>query len=314
MRTVTAIASKVCQALATVAVVGVVAFFLVRLIPGDPVLQILGTEATPESITALRAELNLDKSIPAQFAHYVGAVLRADLGTSIAQRGRPVTEVIQAAMPSTLSIVALGLLIGAGSGVFLGLRSGLTKRRWVDSSIQFYTILSIAFPTFLFSLLLILLVSLTWGLLPAGGWAGSWPANLSYVVLPGIAIGVDLAPRFIRTVRQQSIDVQSELFMEAAYVRGLGRRTLEYRHVLPNSLLPVITLIGMSIGGLLTNAVVVEAVFGMPGIGSELARAVSRRDYPVIQGMVLMTAVFVITANLLAEVVYTLADPRARVR
>lgn len=308
------ILGKLLQAVVTIAIVCIIVFLLLRFIPGDPALQILGNEATPASIAALHAQLHLDEPLAQQFGDYFAGLLRGDLGNSLVQQNISVVSIMSAALPSTASIAIGGLIVGVGGGVAFGLWAAVTRYRAVDSTVQAASILTYATPTFLFSLLLILFISLTLHLLPAGGWAGAWPQNLKYLVLPSIAIGVNLAPRFIRTVRQEAIDVQGRQFMEAAVSRGLPRRRLNQHHVLPNSLLPVITLIGISLGGLLTNAVVVEAVFGMPGLGSELAKAVERRDYPVIQGITLVLACAVIAGNLLAEIAYTVVDPRARVR
>jgi peptide/nickel transport system permease protein len=308
------ILGKLLQAVVTIAIVCIIVFLLLRLIPGDPALQILGNEATPASIAALHAQLHLDEPLPQQFGDYFAGLLRGDLGSSLVQHNTSVVSIIAAAVPSTASIAIGGLIVGVGGGVAFGLWAAVTRYRALDATVQAVSIVSYATPTFLFSLILILFVSLTLHLLPAGGWAGMWPANFAYVILPSIAIGVNLAPRFIRTVRQEAIDVQGRQFMEAAISRGLPRRRLNQHHVLPNSLLPVITLVGISLGGLLTNAVVVEAVFGMPGLGSELAKAVERRDYPVIQGITLVLACAVIAGNLLAEIAYSIVDPRARVR
>src|SRR5690606_10564023 len=167
-------------------------------------------------------------------------------------------------------------------------------------------------PTFLVALLLIFVFALTLNLLPAGGWPGSWPDNLKFLILPGIALSAHLTTMIARTVRQGAIDAQGMQFMEAASARGLPARILNIRHVLPNSVLPVLTLVGVSFGALLTGAIIVEAVFGIPGLGAEMSRAVSRRDYPVVQGVALVTAVIVVVSGYLVEIAYTLIDPRAR--
>ena len=313
-RTLRRIGSRVGQSLLTVFVVCTLVFAMIRLIPGDPVLQILGNEATPESIAALRAELHLDGPLISQYLSYLSDLARGNLGTSLIQRGIPVADVIGQSLPSTLTIAVLGLVLGTLVGMVGGLWGAVTRSPLVDRGVQIFAILAYATPTFLFALLLILVVALSWGLLPAGGWPGKMPDNLAYAALPAIALGVNLAPKFLRPVRQEAIDVQNTLFMEAAVSRGLTRHSLNRRHVLPNSLLPLVTLVGISLGGLLTNAVIVEAVFGIPGLGSELAKAVAQRDYPVIQGITLLMSVTVITGNLLAETVYQFVDPRTRVQ
>jgi peptide/nickel transport system permease protein len=300
------------QSLLTVAVVAILVFLLVRLVPGDPATTILGTETTPEAEAALRAELHLDDSILEQFRDYVVGLLQGDLGTSAVERGRSVSDIIAGALPVTLSIVLAAMALAALVGVSLGLAAALSRRRGLDESVRTGAMLLYATPTFLVALVLILVFSLTLGWFPAGGWEGSWPANLAFLVLPAIALSSHLTPVITRTVRQSAIQAGGQQFVEAAYARGLSPSALKFRHIMPNSILPVVTLLGLSFGGLITGAIIVEAVFGLPGVGSEMVKAVARRDYPVIQGIALVTAVAVVLGNLLAEIAYTIVDPRAR--
>lgn len=300
------------QALVTLFAVVVLVFLLVRLIPGDPVRVILGVEYSPERAEALRTELNLDGTLPEQFAAYLGGLLRGDLGESNAQRGRSVLDVIGEALPTTLSLVVTAIAISVVVGIGLGLIAGITKRRGLDLAVRTWSMLSFSVPTFLVGLLLIFVFALTLGILPAGGWPDRWPDNLAFLVLPGLALSAHLTTMIARTVRQGAIDVQGLQFMEAAVARGLPARMLNLRHILPNSVLPVLTLVGISFGALLTGAIIVEAVFAIPGLGAEMSRAVSRRDYPVVQGIALVTAVIVIISGYVVEIAYTFIDPRAR--
>ena len=300
------------QSVLTVAVVAVLVFLLARLVPGDPVATILGSESTPEAEAALREELKLDAPVLEQFGDFVAGLFRGDLGQSAIQRGLPVGTLIARTLPTTLAIVLAAMLISSVVGVSLGILAALTKRRAVDTTVRVWVMLLYATPTFLIALVLVLIVSIQLGLLPAGGWPGSWPANLQFLILPAVALSGHLIPNITRTVRQAAIQASQQQFVEAALARGLAPRTLSIKHILPNSLLPVVTLLGLSFGGLLTGAIIVEAVFGLPGLGSEMTKAVARRDYPVIQGIALLTACAVIIGNLLAEIAYTLVDPRAR--
>jgi peptide/nickel transport system permease protein len=300
------------QALLTLTSIVVLVFLLVRIIPGDPVKVILGVEYTDEKAQALRTELNLDKSIPEQFGGYIAALFRGDLGDSTAQRGRSVVDVIFEALPTTLSVVVTGIILGVIAGVALGLLAAISKRKGVDLAVRTWGMLSFSVPTFLAGLLLIFVFSLTLGWLPAGGWPNRWPDNFAYLLLPGVALSSHLATTIARTVRQGAIDASGQQYMEAALARGLPTRTLNFRHILPNSILPVLTLVGISFGTLLTGAIIVEAVFGIPGIGSEMTRAVARRDYPVVQGIALLTGVTVVLSSYLVEIAYTFVDPRAR--
>jgi len=300
------------QALLTLASIVVLVFLLVRLIPGDPVKVILGVEYTPEKAEALRAQLNLDKSIPEQFGTYIAGLFRGDLGESTSQRGRSVVEVIFDALPTTMSVVVTGILIGVIVGISLGLYAAISKRKGVDLAIRTWGMLSFSVPTFLVALLLIFVFALNFGWLPAGGWPNTWPENLPYLILPGIALSAHLSTTIARTVRQGAIDVMGQQYMEAAAARGLPAKTLNIRHILPNSILPVLTLVGISFGTLLTGAIIVEAVFGIPGLGAEMTRAVGRRDYPVVQGIALVTGFTVVLSSYVVEIAYTLVDPRAR--
>ena len=312
-RTLKRIGSRTGQSVVTILVACTLVFLLIHLVPGDPVLQILGTEASPERAEALRAELNLDVPLGEQYVTYMSDLAHGDLGNSLLKRSSPVSAIIFGSVGSTLTIAILGLSLGIIIGAVGGIWGAVSRVRAVDTAVQTFAILAYATPTFLFALILILIVSLSWNLLPAGGWPGEFPQNFLYAILPATALGVNLAPKFLRPVRQGAIDTQNTLFIESAISRGISRFTLVRRHIFPNSILPLITLVGISLGGLLTNAVIVEAVFGIPGLGTELSKAVSQRDYPVIQGITLIMSITVILGNLLAEVTYEFVDPRARI-
>lgn len=300
------------QALLTIAVVVILVFLLVRIIPGDPVRVILGSEYSPEQAEALTRQLNLDRSLPEQFLLYVQALLRGDLGDSTAQPGRSVADIIGDALPATAAVALTGIVFGVVIGICLGLLAAISRRRGVDVAVRTWSMLTFSVPAFLVGLLLILGFSLTLGWLPAGGWPGTWPENFAYLILPGIALSTTMSTLVTRTVRQAAIDAQGQQFMEAAFMRGLPGRVLNLKHVLPNSLLPVLTLVGISFGTLLTGAIIVESVFGIPGLGAEMSQAVSRRDYPVIQGIALISAVVVVLSGYIVEIAYTFIDPRAR--
>jgi peptide/nickel transport system permease protein len=291
-------------------VVVVLTFVMVRVAPGDVVSAISGTHGTNQSRAALRAQFHLNESLPRQFGSYLGDLVQGNLGDSLVQQGRPVTDIIGATMPVTLSLIAATIIVACLIGIALGLLAALTRRRSVDVAARGFMSLLLASPPFFLGLLLILGPALALGWLPAGGWAGSWPANLRFVILPALALAGYLIPLIGRAVRQAALEAMGEQWYEAALARGLSRRTLALRHVLPNSLLPVVTLIGLNAGALIAGAVVVESVFGLPGIGQELINAIELRDYPLIEGIVLVTALVVVLCNLLADVAYRVVDPR----
>ncbi len=303
---------KLAQAAAVGLVVVVITFLLVHAVPGDPALNILGLNATPQSIAALRASLHLDDPITDQFATYLGSLAQGDFGHSLLGQQPAVADLIAAGFPVTASIVACTLLMSLVIGIPLGLVAGLSKRRGVDLGIRAGATVMLATPAFYTSLLLIFFLAVRAGIAPAGGWAGSWPANFEYLWLPSLALSLYLAPIFARAVRQTARETMRQQFIEAAGARGLSSRRVVVRHILPNSLLPVITLIGYNVGSLLGGAVIVESVFGIPGIGLELVHAVAQRDFPVVQGVALVGGLAVVACNLLADALYTVVDPRTR--
>lgn len=300
------------QAILVALGVVVITFLLVRVAKGDASSAVVGTRGSEEAREAVRAELNLDDSLPSQFGAYLGDVLQGDLGNSLIQQGRPVNEIIADSLPVTLSLIAFTVVIACLLGIPLGLLAALSPRRATDVGVRSLLSVLIACPPFFLGLLLILGPALAWGLFPAGGWGDGWPANLEFIVLPALALAGYLTPLIARTVRQAALEAMNEEWYEAALSRGTSPTSLTIRHVLPNSLLPVVTLVGINVGALIAGAVVVESVFGLPGIGQELVTAVQQRDYTLIQGIALVTALLVVLANLIADSLYRFVDPRTR--
>jgi peptide/nickel transport system permease protein len=298
--------------LAVAAVVVVLTFVLVRVAPGNAVTALTGNRGTEESHAALRARLGLDDPLLTQFWHYISGLFSGDLGSSLAQQGRPVSTIIGHALPVTLSLILATIVVSAAIGVPLGLLAALNPVRGSDVTIRVGLSLLLASPPFFLGLLLIIGPALAWGLAPAGGWPAAWSDTARYLALPSLALAGYLVPILARTVRQVAADTMREQWYEAATARGLSRFTLISRHLLPNSLLPVITLLALNVGALVAGAVVVEAVFGLPGIGQELITSIQRRDYPCVQGIALVTALIVVACNLVADVLYQLVDPRTR--
>ena len=299
------------QALVVAFVVVVITFLLVRVVPGDPATAILGTKGSDAAKDALRKSLDLDDPLYMQFLHYLENLLRGDLGESFSGGGRSVQSIIVDSLGVTLPVVAITMVISTVISVPLGLLAGL-RRGVTDVGIRATMTILLTLPPFFLGLVLLLVLALKIPLFPAGGWAGYWPDNFQYSILPSLALAGYLVPILTRGTRQAAITASQQTWMEASYARGLSPLRLAFAHVLPNSLLPVITLLGYNVGILIASAVVVEAIFGLPGIGQELVNAVNQRDYPVIQGIALATALIIIAANLLADLVVSFADPRGR--
>lgn len=303
------LAARAGRALAVCFAVVVVTFLLVRVVPGDPVVAITGPRASEQAREEVREQLHLNESLPAQFVAYVGDLARGDLGDSLTQQGKSVTSIIGSTLPITLLLVALTIVISVLVGVPLGLLAA-ARAGPLDMLIRGFLTVLLSVPPFFFGLLLILFVALDAGILPAGGWPGSWPENLRFLLLPSIALSAFLLAIVARATRQAALKAFSDPWAEAAIARGLSPTRVVFRHVLPNSVLPVITLLGFNAGVLIAGAVVVESVFALPGIGQELVSAVNQRNYPIIQGIALVTALIVVFCNLVAELAAAAADPR----
>jgi peptide/nickel transport system permease protein len=289
----------------------VVTFSMLQVIPGDPARLILGKFATPESVATLRHEMGLDLPLTTQFTNMVVGLFHGDLGTSLVSRTQTVNELIGPAFANTMGVVTVALAISLVIGITVGITTGIRRNDALDRGLQALMVILLSTPPFMFGMVL-LLVALRTKIAPAGGWNETPLDSLKYIWLPALALSIALAPVIARSLRQSIRETFAQDFVEAAIARGLPRRRVVLRHVLPNSLLPIVGLIGYSLGGLIGGAAVVEVVFNIPGIGSRMMAAVGSRDFPVVQGIALVSAVTVIFFNALADAAYWLIDPRTR--
>ena len=299
------------QALFVLFVVVVITFSLLHAIPGDPARLILGKLASPAAVATLRHELGLDLPLTTQFVNQIIGLSHGSLGTSLVSRTQSVDGLVGPAFVNTLGLVAVALVISLVIGLSVGIIAGIRRNDGLDRGLQALMVILLSTPPFMFGMVL-LLVALRTKLAPAGGWNNSPADSLTYIWLPGLALSIALAPVIARSLRQSIRETFSQDFVEAAIARGLPRRRVVLRHVLPNSLLPITGLIGYSLGGLIGGAAVVEVVFNIPGIGSRMMSAVASRDFPVVQGIALVSAVAVIAFNALADAAFWLMDPRTR--
>lgn len=300
------------KALAVAFGVVTITFMLIHLVPGDPARQVLGQQASPETVEALRQQLHLDEPLISQYVTFLGDLAQGDLGESIGQTNRSVVSLIWEGLDVTLVLILMTMTFSSLVGVAIGLWAGTTRSRALDGSVRLGSMVGLGTPPFFLGALLILFVSLELGLAPAAGTGEGFPDRLRYLWLPMLALSGLYVPMLARAVRQRARIVMSEQFVEAALARGISRRRLVFFHVLPNSALPAITLIGLNAGLLLSSAVVVETMFGLSGLGSVLLTAVEARDYPVVQGIAVVAGLFVVLCNLLADAVIRIVDPRAR--
>jgi peptide/nickel transport system permease protein len=289
----------------------ILVFLVMRVLPGDPAITLLGTAATPDAVAALRRDLGVDRPIFQQFIAYLTGALRLDLGQSLALRA-PVTRLVLDAVPHTLLLTLGGTLVAAAIGIPLGAAAALRRGTWLDYAASVGALLGVSVPVFVWGLVLLLLFSLHWRLFPTSGAGGTPGEMLRALVLPAIATGFFLAGVVSRITRASILQMLGQDFARTARAKGLGEWAVVGRHVLRNAIIPILTVIGLNVGTLLSGAVVAETVFTRPGIGRLALDAILARDYPVIQGVVLVSSFAVLLLNLAVDVLYGLADPRVR--
>lgn len=306
------IARRVLQAIPVMVLVATAVFLLLRLTPGDPTEVLLGPEATPERAAELRRDLGLDKPIPVQWALWFGHVLRGDLGESIFLR-RPVTQAIWERAEPTLMLTLLSLVIAVALGLSLGVLAAVRQGSWADLAAMLVSLAGISMPTFWIGLNLILVFAVILGVLPVAGYkslsAGVWE-NVRYLILPAITLGFYDAALLARMTRSMMLGVLKENYVRTARSIGLPERRVVLGHALRNALIPLMTIVGLMFAGLLGGALVTETVFNIPGVGRLLIQAVLRRDYQLVQGIVLVIAGVYVLINLSVDILYGVLDPR----
>ena len=314
MNTLLYLIRRILAAIPILILVGLITFLLIHLTPGDPAAVVAGENASLEAIEAARHRLGLDQPFLLQFWHWLRAVSVGDLGTSFTS-GRPVTDLIFDRMPITLSLTAGSTLIGVGLAVPLGVFAAIKRGSYLDRITIFGTSLGIAAPEFFIGLLLVLIVALNWGWLPATGYIPFAEDPVEYfrrLALPSLTLGLGVAAELARQVRGAMIDVLSRDYIQTARAKGLSTLSIIVKHGLKNASIPVVTVLGLQIRRLLGGAVIVEQIFAMNGVGSLAVRAVFLRDLPVLLGVALSTAVVVLFVNLLVDMSYGYFDPKVR--
>ena len=290
-------------------------FFMLRLVPGDPVVVMLGPEYTPEAAEALRRKMGLDEPVYVQYVKWFGNLFQGDLGTSIAS-SQTVTEVIRTGLPKTLSLALVSFVIALAIALPTGIVAALRRNTAVDYAASVVAFVGVSMPSFWFGIILILVFAVQLGWLPAIGYAeltedGFWPW-LEHLLLPGLAIGTGYAAILMRFVRAGLLEVLGSDYVRTARAKGVRERAVVVRHALRNSLIPVVTVIGIQLALILSGTVVIETVFSIRGLGRILVGAIFDRDYPIVQGVILLISVIFVLANLVVDVVYTFLDPRIR--
>ncbi len=292
--------------------VAVGSFLLVHLVPGDPAMVMLGSDATPQQIQMLRTQMGLDRSLPEQFVVWVREALRGNLGESFFL-GRPVTQALLERLPATLQLALLALLFSLLIGIPAGILAAVRQNTWWDQAVMVTAMGGISIPSFWLGLALILVFSVQLGWLPSGGYAPLWEEfgrGLRTLILPAVSLGFMQAALIARMTRSSMLEVLRQEYVRTATAKGLADRVVILRHALKNAMIPVITTIGTAFGVLLGGAVIVEIVFTYPGLGRLVVLAVQRRDYPLVQGALLLTSVIYVLVNLAVDLLYGIFDPR----
>ncbi|MBM6591856.1 ABC transporter permease [Brevibacterium sp. RIT 803] len=307
--------TKIFHAIITFVLSGIVIFFGVRMLPGDPALAMAGEEATPERLDSIRADLGLDQPLLVQFVKFLGDIVTGDLGEST-RTGLAVTEMIATTLPVTLWLSLYAIVVAVIVGITLGMVAERFRGKWPELGSNFLALLGLSVPNFWLGLLAILVLAVTLGWFPASGYVDvlSDPIRgIYYLTLPALILGTSLAAVITRQTRASMIESMGTDYVRMARAKGLSRPRVLLRYGLRNSLIVLVTIIGLQLGGLISGAVVTERIFALPGIGKLTLDAVFSRDYPVIQAVVLVITASYILINLAVDILYSVINPQIRV-
>jgi peptide/nickel transport system permease protein len=294
--------------------VSIVIFSLIHLTPGDPVVAMLGEEATPEARDRLRAQLGLDKPIPVQYGVWLAKALTGDLGRSI-RTNQPVSEAIGERLPVTVELALLALSIALAIALPAGIIAATRRGTWADIGSTVTCLLGVSMPNFLLAVFLVYVFSLTLRWLPPIGYIS--PAldilgNLKGMIMPAITLGAFAAAATARLTRSTLLEVLGQEYIRTAFAKGLSEKAVISRHAMKNAMIPVVTVVGLQLGNLLGSAIVTETIFALPGVGRLVVDSIYQRDFPLVQGVTLYLAMIFLVVNLLVDLVYAYLDPRIR--
>ncbi|MGE5584416.1 MAG: ABC transporter permease [Bacillota bacterium] len=293
-------------AVPTVIGITIVTFLLMYVLPGDPVEVMMGERLDQQTMEMLRQQLGLDDPLPVRYLRFLGNAIRGDFGTSYQTR-QPVRDMIAAAFPATLKLTALAYLISLIMGVFLGIHAAVHHNSWSDLGTMVFALIGMCAPSFMVALVLLYVFALRIPWFPLGGYG-----SFRYMILPAITLGIRPAAMLARITRSGMLEVLRQEYVRTARAKGLHERTVLMKHALKNCLIPVITVMGEQISSLLGGSVLIEAIFAWPGMGKLSVEGINALDFPVVQGAVLVSAVVVVSLNLLVDLSYSLVNPRIR--
>jgi peptide/nickel transport system permease protein len=295
-------------------IVSLITFGMIHLIPGDPAIAIAGLSATAEQIANIRHDLGLDQPVLTQLWRWYANLFQGDLGRSLLL-GQPVTHVMLLRLPVTLALSAYALAITLAIGLTSGIVAALRQNTWIDQAMMVFAMLGISLPNFYLGLLMIILFAVDLGWLPAGGYVALADNPLGWLAtstMPAISLALLLAGLLARITRSTMLEVLRQDYIRTARAKGLSNARVVLKHALANALIPITTVVGIIVSLLISGSVVTETLFSIPGIGQLLTQAVLNRDYPMVQGGLLITTALLVLVNILVDVCYALLDPRVR--
>lgn len=305
------IAFRLLQLIPVAFAITLLTFFLLRLIPGDPAANALGMYITPERLSALRAKFGLDQPLIIQYLIFLGDIFRGDFGYSYFFK-QPALDLVLERLGPELFLISYAVVLSVMIGVPLGLLAGVRREGLADNVIRGIMVVGIGVPAFWSGLVLLLILGIWFPLFPVGGFGDGWAGHLRSLFLPAITISFGLIPLIIRALRASVIETLQQDHVDMARSKGLPRRRVLTRHVLRPALIPTVTVLGVNLGFLVGGTVVIEAVFGIPGVGQLMINSIYARDYPTVQAVTLVFAALVVLLNLVTDVIVAMLDPRAR--
>jgi len=306
--------NRIVGLIAVMFIVATIVFVIIRVTPGDPAAVMLGPEASQQDIAALRTQLGLDRPLPLQYVTWLGQLARGDLGQSIFLN-KPVLSALADRAEPTFWLTLMSLLIATAIAVPVGILSAIKRGTVLDQSVLSFSMFTSSVPSFWLGLLLMQVFAVKLGWLPVSGYGGpdaSIGTRLSHLILPAVVLGVVNSALITRFIRASMLDVLRDDYVRTARAKGLTETRVILKHAVRNALIPILTVIGLTTALLISGAVVTETVFGLPGVGSLVVSAVLRRDYPVIQGALLVIAAIYVLINLFIDLMYMVVDPRVR--
>ncbi len=304
---------RLLAAVPTLLAVLTLVFVIVRIVPGDPALVILGDQATPDAIAALRTRLGLDRPIWAQYLGFIGAALMGDIGASMVT-GRPIMDEVTAVLPHTIDLTLAAMLVGIVIGVPVGIWAALHRNRTIDVLARLLSLIGLSFPVFVSGIFLLLVFALHWRIFPVIGNAdlSDWGDRLHRLVLPAATLGLVMAAYITRVTRGAMLHALGEDYIRTARAKGVPARRVVWVHGLRNASIPVVTVVGLYVGILIGNSVLTEIVFNRPGLGKVIVGALNQRDYTTLQGLMVIYCFLIVVVNLITDLLYGVIDPRVK--